>query len=81
MFPLSLLSDNLPAPWGGLIEANPLKYLAYYPAAVFLGKVPADELWTGIGIQALWTLFFVVACRVGAARRVQSVQWVWGIDP
>jgi ABC-2 type transport system permease protein len=64
MFPLSLLSENLPPPWGAIIEANPLKYLAYYPAAVFLGKVPVDELWMGIGIQALWTLFFVVACRV-----------------
>lgn len=68
MFPL----DMLPAPWGELVDLLPLKYLAYYPAAIFLGKVPHDELYWGLGIQALWVLFFIgtarLAFRLGVRR-------------
>ncbi|MGH7193479.1 MAG: ABC transporter permease, partial [Candidatus Saccharimonadales bacterium] len=35
MFPI----DMLPGVWGELVQMLPLKYLAYFPAAVFLGKV------------------------------------------
>ncbi|MGE3780467.1 MAG: ABC transporter permease, partial [Pirellulaceae bacterium] len=35
MFPL----DMLPEPWHTVVEYLPLQYLAYFPAAVFLGKV------------------------------------------
>src|SRR6185295_2060550 len=34
MFPL----DMLPEPWRSLVELTPLQYLAYFPAAVLLGK-------------------------------------------
>jgi ABC-2 type transport system permease protein len=60
MFPL----DMLPAPWAQIVDMLPLKYLAYYPAAVFLGKIPADELLSGLLAQAAWVLFFVLAARV-----------------
>ena len=60
MFPL----DMLPEPWGRLVDLLPLKYLAYYPAAIFLGKVPREELCWGLAIEAGWVLFFIVAARV-----------------
>ena len=59
MFPLEIL----PQPWQGLVDMLPLKYLAYYPAAIFLGKIPPDELARGLVIQALWVVFFIVASR------------------
>jgi ABC-2 type transport system permease protein len=60
MFPL----DMLPEPWGRLVDMLPLKYLAYYPAAIFLGKVPREELLLGLSIEACWVLFFIVTARV-----------------
>ncbi|MAT72803.1 MAG: ABC transporter permease [Planctomycetaceae bacterium] len=59
MFPLEIL----PQPWQGIVEFLPLKYLAYYPAAIFLGKVPPEDLVQGLLVQAGWVLFFVIACR------------------
>ena len=35
MFPI----DMLPGVWGTIVKLLPLQYLAYFPAAVFLGKV------------------------------------------
>jgi ABC-2 type transport system permease protein len=68
MFPL----DMLPQPWRAIVDTLPFKYLAYYPAAVFLGKVPRDELLVGLGIEAAWVLFFFgtarLAFRLGVRR-------------
>ena len=68
MFPL----DMLPQPWRAIVDMLPFKYLAYYPAAVFLGKVPRDELLVGLGIEAAWVLFFFgtarLAFRLGVRR-------------
>jgi len=64
MFPL----DMLPAPWEQVVNVMPLKYLAYFPASVFLGKVPRDELLVELVIEAAWILFFAVAARVMYAR-------------
>jgi ABC-2 type transport system permease protein len=60
MFPL----DILPEPWRSLVDLMPLKYLAYFPAAVFLGKVSGAELWMGLAIQAGWVLVCILACRM-----------------
>ncbi len=60
MFPL----DMLPSPWGDIVGFLPLKYLAYFPAAVFLGKVPDAELAQGLWIQFSWLVFFIVLNRV-----------------
>jgi ABC-2 type transport system permease protein len=60
MFPL----DMLPEPWKTLVTYVPLQYLAYFPSAVWLQKVEGAALWQGIGIQAAWTLFFIVASRI-----------------
>jgi ABC-2 type transport system permease protein len=60
MFPL----DLLPAPWGGLLKALPFKYLAYFPAALFLNKVPQAELPAELGTALAWAVFFFVLARV-----------------
>jgi ABC-2 type transport system permease protein len=60
MFPL----DMLPPPWSQLIDALPLKYLAYFPAAVFLGKITGAELARGLCIQAAWIVCFLVVSRL-----------------
>lgn len=60
MFPI----DLLPPFWENLMRLLPLQYLAYFPAAVFLGKVQGDELMTGLWIQFAWIVFFLIASRV-----------------
>lgn len=67
MFPL----DMLPSPWSGLVDLLPLKYLAYFPAAVFLEKVSGPELIRGLWIEAAWVLFFMVASRIMYHRGVR----------
>jgi ABC-2 type transport system permease protein len=59
MFPLTLLPDSVE--W--IVNLLPLKYLAFFPAAVFLGKIPDDELAAEMWIEAAWLAFFVVLCR------------------
>lgn len=59
MFPL----DMLPEPWSTLVEVLPLKYLAYFPAAVFLGKVSGPELIRGLCVEVFWILLFVSLSR------------------
>ena len=59
MFPL----DLLPEPWSLLVDLLPLKYLAYFPASVFLGKVEGVELIRGLWIELAWIVFFIVAAR------------------
>jgi ABC-2 type transport system permease protein len=46
----------------------PLKYLAYFPAAIFLGLVPETELWIQLGIEIVWVFVFILASRVMLAR-------------
>ncbi|MHB8863416.1 MAG: ABC transporter permease [Pirellulaceae bacterium] len=67
MFPL----DMLPQPWHAIVDLLPFKYLAYYPAAVFLGKIPREELLMGLGIEAAWVLIFLGTARVAFRRGVR----------
>lgn len=60
MFPL----DMLPEPWYTLVHLMPLKYLAYFPAAVFLGKVTGPELVWGLSVEAAWIVFLVLFSRL-----------------
>lgn len=64
MFPI----DMLPGLWGDLVQHLPLKYLAYFPSAVFLGKVQGAELVRELWIEFGWVLFFAVASRVVLSR-------------
>lgn len=67
MFPLTLLPEGV----GTFVQLLPFKYLAYFPAAVFLGKIPEDQLAFEMMVQAGWLVFFIVLCRVGYARGVK----------
>ena len=71
MFPLDMLK-GVPL-WGdftvySLVQVLPLQYLAYFPSAVFLGKVRGPELVQGLLIQAAWTALFILACRAAYYR-------------
>ncbi|MBI1902054.1 MAG: ABC-2 family transporter protein [Planctomycetia bacterium] len=71
MFPLDMLKGV--RLWGdftvySLVQALPLQYLAYFPSAVFLGKVRGPELVQGMLIQAAWTALFILACRAAYYR-------------
>jgi len=60
MFPL----DMLPQPWRSLVGLTPLQYLAYFPAAVLLGKVQGAALVFGLCVEAAWVLIFIILSRV-----------------
>lgn len=60
MFPL----DMLPEPWHSLVELTPLMYLAYFPAAVLLGKIQGWDLGLGLTAESAWVVFFIVLSRV-----------------
>jgi ABC-2 type transport system permease protein len=59
MFPL----DLLPQPWEWLLKQMPFQYMAYFPAAVFLGKVRGEELAVGLLKEALWAVAFLLLAR------------------
>ena len=60
MFPL----DMLPGTLGDVVRLMPLQYLAYFPSAVFLGKIAGAELGRALAVQFAWTVFFFVTARV-----------------
>jgi len=60
MFPL----DILPEPFLSIVSFLPIKYLAYFPAAVFLGKVQGAQLAIDMGMLLAWTIFFFVMSQV-----------------
>jgi ABC-2 type transport system permease protein len=60
MFPL----DMLPEPWHTVVALTPLQFLAYFPAAVFLGKIQGTALVIGLAAEAGWVIFFAVLSRV-----------------
>jgi len=60
MFPL----DMLPEPWHSIVELTPLKFLAYFPAAVLLGKIQGARLAVGLVVEAAWVIFFIFLSRV-----------------
>jgi len=61
MFPVDLLEQTF---LGGIVRLLPLQYLAYFPAAVFLGKVSGPDLVYGMWMQFAWLVFFMVAARL-----------------
>lgn len=67
MFPLTMLPDNVAT----FVNFLPFKYLAYFPAAIFLGKIPEEDLPMELAIEACWLTFFIVVCRIAYARGVR----------
>lgn len=64
MFPI----DMLPEPFFTLVRVIPLQYLAYFPVAVFLGKVRGPDLLLGLAVQAMWVALFIVLAKVTLHR-------------
>jgi ABC-2 type transport system permease protein len=60
MFPIDLLGPQ----WSAILKALPTQYLAYFPAAVFLGKVQGTELWTGLLTEAAWAVGLMLLARL-----------------
>ena len=64
--------DMLPGGWGTLVRLTPFQYLAYFPAAVFLGKIQGAALIGGLVVEFAWVVVSLFACRflfyLGAKR-------------
>jgi ABC-2 type transport system permease protein len=60
MFPLDLLPDWLAVP----LKLMPFQYLAYFPAAVLVGKIQGPAVWQGLLSALVWALVFAVLARV-----------------
>ncbi|TWT33516.1 hypothetical protein KOR34_33480 [Posidoniimonas corsicana] len=63
MFPLDFLYGFLPDWLAKVVMLQPLQFLAYFPSAVWLGKVQGWDLALGLMLQAAWVLFFIGASR------------------
>jgi ABC-2 type transport system permease protein len=59
MFPI----DMLPGNWGDIVKLLPLQYLAYFPAAVFLGKIQGPALAHGLILEFAWVIVSIILCR------------------
>lgn len=55
--------DLLPPFWAGVLKALPFQYMAYFPAAVFLGKVEGRALAFGLLAELCWIGFFIALSR------------------
>ena len=66
MFPIGML-DGVKLPGGislgDVVRILPLQYLAYFPSAVFLGKITGAALVRGLLIELGWVVFFVFLSR------------------
>ena len=68
MFPLDMLA-GVPTGLVGVSVADvvrwlPFEYTAYFPAAVWLGKIRGAELARSLAIEVAWVVVMAVACRV-----------------
>ena len=60
MFPI----DILPGVARQIVDMLPIPYMAYFPVAVFLGKITGRDLIVGPGRAGRWVVFFMVASRM-----------------
>jgi ABC-2 type transport system permease protein len=56
--------DILPPFWATLLKGLPFQYLAYFQAAVFLGKIQGWDLVWGLLAELGWAVLFIVLARV-----------------
>ncbi len=73
MFPIDML-NALPGPWAMIVRAIPLQYLAYFPAAVFLGKIQGAELAWGLALQLFWVVVFYRAVPLDVPPGREALQ-------
>ena len=72
MFPIDMLA-GIPSGLPGTSLADvvrwlPFEYTAYFPAAVWLGKIRGAELAQSLAIEAVWVVVMIVACRIAWRR-------------
>ena len=68
MFPIDMLA-GIPTGIAGVDVADivrwlPFEYTAYFPAAVWLGKVQGDALRQALVIEAAWVVVMIAVCRI-----------------
>ena len=68
MFPIDMLA-GIPTGIGGVSVADvvrwlPFEFTAYFPSAVWLGKVRGAELGRSLAIEAAWVVIMAGACRL-----------------
>jgi len=68
MFPIDMLA-GIPTGIGGTTVADvvrwlPFEYTAYFPAAVWLGKIRGADLARDLALEAAWVVVMAVACRI-----------------
>jgi ABC-2 type transport system permease protein len=62
MFPIDMM-DSFSRGLVIALKLLPFHYMAYFPAAVFLGKVTGDDLIYGLAAEAAWIVFFILMSR------------------
>ncbi|MFM9026010.1 MAG: ABC transporter permease [Planctomycetaceae bacterium] len=72
MFPIDMLADipsGIPgASLADVVRWLPFEYTAYFPAAVWLGKIRGADLARSLAIGAGWVVVMAVACRIAWRR-------------
>lgn len=71
MFPLDMLDSITVAgttTLGDVVQLLPFQYTAYFPCAVWLGKIQGQELATGLLVEAVWVVVAAIACRIAFLR-------------
>jgi ABC-2 type transport system permease protein len=53
-----------------VVDLLPFKYLAYFPAAVFLEKLTPAQMYQGLAIEFSWVVALVLLSRVAWSRGV-----------
>ena len=66
MIPLEWVAEWIP--W---VYYLPFRYLAYFPAAVILGKIPAESLPFELATQFVWIIALFVLNRIAFHRGVK----------
>jgi ABC-2 type transport system permease protein len=59
MMPLEWIAEWIP--W---VYYLPFRYLAYFPTAILLGRIPAESLPAELTIQATWVIALLVLNRM-----------------
>jgi ABC-2 type transport system permease protein len=70
--------DIMPAWFQHMLKFFPFPYELFFPVQVFMETVRGRQLWTGLGIQALWVLLAWCAAQGMWRRGVQRYQAVGG---
>ena len=67
MFPLDMLSGISTGvagvSIGDVVRWLPFQYTAYFPSAVWLGKIQGEELVRSLILEAVWVVTMIFVCR------------------